>query len=101
MCLAFAQFHKIYFYYGFNGLDVPTILMFNFCRVSSIACAVSDGLKIEQLGDKAGLKTREVKYAITEGRPSFIDFMSYLCFVGGAISGPWYEFKDFQRYMRG
>jgi D-alanyl-lipoteichoic acid acyltransferase DltB (MBOAT superfamily) len=32
--------------------------------------------------------------------PSFLDFMCYLNFCGAAISGPWYEFKDFQKYMR-
>ena len=40
------------------------------------------------------LKSREVKNAIEE-IPSFFDFMAYLYFCGAAISGPFYEFKDF------
>lgn len=71
-------------------------LMFNFCRVTSLVCAVSDGLKIKKHGlEKADLKSREKAYAITEGIPSFADYWCYMYFCGAAISGPWYEFKDF------
>ena len=70
-------------------------LMFNFCRVTSLVCAVSDGIKFKKLGERANLKTREVKYAITEGIPSFTDYCCYMYFCGACISGPWYEFKDF------
>jgi D-alanyl-lipoteichoic acid acyltransferase DltB (MBOAT superfamily) len=77
-------------------------MMFNFCKVTSLVCTVSDGEKIKRLGkDGANLKKREIEYANEDGLPNFLDFWSYLYFVGGAISGPWYEFKDFQRYMRG
>ena len=41
--LAFAQLHRQIYYYGWNGLDVPMNLMFNFCRVSSLACCIRDG----------------------------------------------------------
>jgi D-alanyl-lipoteichoic acid acyltransferase DltB (MBOAT superfamily) len=76
-------------------------LMFNFCRVSSLACAVHDGKKLKKLGEKAGLKKREVAYAIVEGTPSFLDYWCYMFFCGACISGPWYEFRDFQNYMQG
>ena len=31
--------------------------------------------------------------------PSFFDFMSYLYYCGAAISGPWYEYKDFKQLI--
>lgn len=75
--------------------------MFNFCRVTSLVCAVSDGIKIRKLGvDKSDLKSREKAFAITDGIPSFFDYWCYMYFCGACISGPWYEFKDFQMYMR-
>lgn len=75
--------------------------MFNFCRVTSLVCAVSDGLKIKRDGlQNVNLKSREKQYAITDGIPSLPDYWAYMYFCGGAISGPWYEFKDFQSYMR-
>lgn len=77
-------------------------LMFNFCRVTSLVCCVRDGLKLKNETSKqpANLKTREKSFAIEEGIPSFFDFWAYMYFCGGVISGPWYEFKDFQNYMR-
>ncbi len=75
-------------------------LMFNFCRVTSLVCAVSDGIKLKSKGDEnCGLKSREKKFAIVEGIPSLLDFWAYMYFCGGCISGPWYEFKDFKQYM--
>ena len=95
--LAFAQLHRQIYYYGWNGLDVPMNLMFNFCRVSSLACCIRDGhymTKAEKDGKEPDLKPREKAFAIKE-IPSFFDFMSYLYYCGAAISGPWYEYKDF------
>lgn len=40
------------------------------------------------------LKSRELAYAL-ETVPSFFEFLSYIYFCGAAISGPWYEFRDF------
>lgn len=66
-----------------------------------MVCAVSDGLKIKKEGkDKVDLKSREKLYANEEGIPSFFDYWAYMYFVGASISGPWYEFKDFQLYMK-
>ena len=96
--LALAQAHRQYYYYGWNGLDVPMNLMFNFSRLTSLACCIRDGDKIVQakkVGKEAELKPREKAYAV-EKMPSFFDFMSYLYFCGAAISGPWYEYKDFR-----
>ena len=95
--LGFAQLHRQIYYYGWNGLDVPMNLMFNFCRVSSLACCIRDGhymTKAEKDGKEPDLKPREKAFAIKE-IPSFFDFMSYLYYCGAAISGPWYEYKDF------
>jgi lysophospholipid acyltransferase len=76
--------------------------MMNFCKVSSLVCAASDGEKIKRYGkEKAGLRKRELEFANEEGRPSFVDYWAYLYFCGGAISGPWFEFRDFQDYLRG
>ena len=77
--------------------------MFNFCRVTSLVCCVRDGLKVKNAtpSNPANLKTREKSFAIEEGIPSLFDFWAYMYFCGGVISGPWYEFKDFQNYMRG
>ena len=59
-------------------------------------------MKINKNGlEKADLKSREKKYAITDCIPSFFDYWSYMYFCGAAFSGPWYEFRDFQKYMRG
>ena len=96
--LSLAQIHRQVYNYGVNSLDVGTNLMFNFCRVSSLACCISDGDKIVKAkkdGKEADLKPREKAYAI-EQIPSFFDFMSYLYFSGAAISGPWYEYRDFK-----
>lgn len=41
--LAFSQIHKQIYSYGVNGLDVPVSMMFNFCRISSLACCLHDG----------------------------------------------------------
>jgi D-alanyl-lipoteichoic acid acyltransferase DltB (MBOAT superfamily) len=101
LVLALAQLHKQIYTPGVNGLDVPMNLMFNFCRVTSLVCAVSDGVKLKTNGEQdCGLKTREKKFAITEGIPPLLDFWAYMYFCGGCISGPWFEFKDFQQYMR-
>jgi len=94
--LALAQLHKQIYNPGVNGQDVPMNLMFNFCKVTSIVCAVSDGIKINREGlEKVNLKKREKEFAITDGIPSFVDFWAYMYFCGTSISGPWYEFKDF------
>jgi hypothetical protein len=70
-------------------------LMFNFCKVTSLVCCVNDGLKIKNEGEGANLKSREKTFANLEGIPSFFDFWCYMYFCGAAISGPWFEFKDF------
>ena len=41
--LALSQIHKQIFNFGVNGLDVPMNLMFNYCRVTSLACCIRDG----------------------------------------------------------
>lgn len=100
--LAFAQLHKMLYKYGENGLDMPMNLMFNYCRVTSLACCIHDGVTIKkarQAGKEPDLKKREKAFAIEE-MPSFLDFMSYVYFCGGAISGPWYEYKDFIQMIR-
>ena len=83
-------------------MDVPMNLMFNFCRVTSLACCLKDGqvlTKARKDGKEPDLKTREIRYAIEEF-PSFFDYISYLYFCGAAISGPFYEFKDFKLMIR-
>ena len=99
--LALAQAHRQIYYYGWNGLDVPMNLMFNFSRVTSLACCIRDGEKIavaKKEGKEADLKPREKAFAVEE-IPSFFDFISYLYFCGAAISGPWYEYKDFRQMI--
>jgi lysophospholipid acyltransferase len=99
--LALAQLHKQIYNPGVNGQDVPMNLMFNFCKVTSLVCCVSDGVRIKKEGrDKVDLKTREKVYANEDGIPNFFDFWAYMYFCGACISGPWYEFKDFQMYMQ-
>ena len=98
LALALAQIHKQIFNFGVNGLDLPMNLMFNYCRVTALACCIRDGQTVKDArkqGKEPNLKTREKVYAIEE-IPSFFDFISYLYFCGAAISGPFYEFKDFQ-----
>ena len=101
--LALAQIHRLVYSYGWNGLDVPMNLMFNFCRVSSLACCIRDGdkmAKAKKEGKEVDLKPREQAYAISDQEvPSFFDFMSYLYYCGAAISGPWYEYKDFKQMI--
>ena len=43
LALALSQIHKQIYNYGVNGLDVPMNLMFNYCRVTSLACCIRDG----------------------------------------------------------
>lgn len=83
-------------------------MMFNYCRITSLACCIKDGTVIREArkkkGDSTGqipraelgvnLKSRELAYAL-ETVPSFFEFLSYIYFCGAAISGPWYEFRDF------
>ena len=45
------------------------------------------------------MKTREKKYAVQEF-PTFFEYMGYLYFCGAAISGPFYEYKDFIQMIR-
>jgi D-alanyl-lipoteichoic acid acyltransferase DltB (MBOAT superfamily) len=94
--------------YGMNGLNLPICMMFNYCRITSLACCIKDGTIIREArkkkGDTSGkiplaelgvnLKSRELAYAV-EAVPSFFEFLSYVYFCGAAISGPWYEFRDF------
>jgi len=35
-----------------------------------------------------------------EDAPTFLEFFSYMYFCGAAISGPWYEFKDFDNMIK-
>ena len=77
-------------------------LMFNFNRVSALACCLRDGWVMTQArkqGKEPDLKSREKRYAVEEF-PSFFDFISYLYFCGAAISGPFYEYKDFIQMIR-
>jgi hypothetical protein len=37
-------------------------------------------------------------YAIKD-TPSFFDFLSYVFYCGGTISGPFYEYKDFDNFI--
>ena len=95
--LALSQIHKQIYSYGVNGLDVPMNLMFNYCRVTSLACCLRDGqtvIEARRQGKEPDLKRREKQLAI-EDVPSFFDFLSYMYFCGAAISGPFFEFKDF------
>ena len=34
-----------------------------------------------------------------EDTPSFFEFLNYIYFCGAAISGPWYEYQDFQHMI--
>ena len=73
-------------------------MMFNYCKVTSVVCCIKDGTtvkKARKLDQEPDLKRREKLYAVEE-IPSFFDFISYLYFCGAAISGPFYEYKDFQ-----
>lgn len=43
-----AQFHKIVYDYGMNGLDLAICLMYNYCRITSLACCIKDGTVITE-----------------------------------------------------
>ena len=82
--------------------------MYNYCRITSLACCIKDGISVKEARKRkndqqrklavselnVNLKSREIKFAL-EDTPSFLEFFSYMYFCGAAISGPWYEFKDF------
>ena len=96
LCLVAAHLNRQFFHTDYSFLDVHMYQMMNFCKVSSLVCAASDGEKIKRLGKaKADLRSRELEFANEEGRPSLKDYWAYLYFCGGAISGPWFEFRDF------
>jgi lysophospholipid acyltransferase len=112
--LAGAQWHKMIYDYGMNGLNLPITMMFNYCRISSLACCIKDGTVISAARKAKGddvtrkiphselgvdLKRRELKYA-QEDVPTLFEFLSYLYFVGSCISGPWFEFGDFNDLIK-
>jgi len=43
-----AQWHKMIYDYGRNGLNLPITMMFNYCRISSLACCIKDGSVIRE-----------------------------------------------------
>ena len=110
--LASAQFHKMIYDYGMNGLNLPICMMFNYCRITSLACCIKDGTIIAAArklkNDKerkiplselnVDLKRYELAYAV-EDVPNLFEFLSYIYFCGASISGPWYEYKDFHAWI--
>jgi len=91
-----------------NGLNLPICMMFNYCRITSLACCIKDGTTIAKARQEKGdttckipltelnvnLKRNELVNAVEE-LPSFLDFLAYIYFCGASISGPWYEYRDF------
>lgn len=59
--LGSVQLHKQIYQPGVNGLDVTMVLMFNFCRVTSLVCSVKDG---QALRHGAELKKREKEFVV-------------------------------------
>jgi D-alanyl-lipoteichoic acid acyltransferase DltB (MBOAT superfamily) len=107
-----AQLHRMIWDYGQNSLDLAICLMYNYCRITSLACCIKDGTMVKRARDKlkdgqrkvplkelgVDLKARELRFALEE-TPSFVEFLSYIYFCGAAISGPWYEFSDFNNMI--
>ena len=38
-----AHIHKMYYYYGFWGAEVTTIMMINFCKITAVSINYKDG----------------------------------------------------------
>ena len=60
---------------------------------------MKDGDTLKKNRDKPDLKSREKAFAVEE-TPSFLDYISYLYFVGAPICGPWLEYKDLMDFFR-
>jgi len=93
LMLSCAHLYKMYYYYGWWGIEVTTLMMMNLCRITSVAICYKDGV-VPEIDRESKLKTRERYYAIDKC-PSFYDFLGYMYFCGGTIAGPFYEYKDF------
>ena len=111
--LALAHIHKMYYYYDVWGPDVPTIMMMNLCRMTSISCNYRDG-SIPKDRQETDLKSRKLLYFILaswltvtigerayaiEKLPSFYEYIAYMYYCGGTIAGPFYEYKDYLHFI--
>jgi len=72
-------------------------LMMMYTKLISVSINYKDGYLIKN-GQSKKVSKRQTEYSIAE-KPTFIEFMSYIFFCGGAISGPWYEYKDFRNFI--
>jgi len=76
-------------------------IMMAYTKLSSLACNIKDGdthRTAKKEGNEADLKRREKYYAVEEV-PSIFSYLSYMYFVGGSISGPWFEFRDLDDFF--
>ena len=71
-------------------------------KVTCLACVLKDGDEVKRARnakEEPDLKKREVLMAVEE-TPTLFDFIAYMNFAGGSISGPWYEYKDLMMLYR-
>jgi len=81
------------YYYGRNDLDMRMTLMMMYTKLISVSINYKDGYLVANNRDH-NVSKRQQQYAVC-GKPTLLEFLSYMFFCGGAISGPWYEYTDF------
>lgn len=82
--------------------------MWNFCRLTALGINYKDGAlsKEEQIAQLRGSKFNEwtiillgeKSYAVEE-TPTFFNFIAYMYYCGGTLSGPFYEYQDFIQFI--
>jgi len=92
--LSSQHIYKIIFDYGGWRMDTTTFTMIEICRIQSLACIYTDG----GIHNNLKLHPHQVKNKLY-GFPSLLEFSGYTFFVGGAICGPWFEYKDYIRFI--
>lgn len=61
LLLSLSHLHKMYYYYGYWGIEITNLMMMNLCRITSASICYKDGaVPLKEREDK--LKTRKYKY---------------------------------------
>ena len=102
-----AHLHKMVYYYGFWGADVTQVMMMNLCKISSISINYRDGgvpkdkREVELKSSKTISMINLIgeRLCLVEELPSFYDYLGYMYYCGGTITGPFFEYNDFINFI--
>jgi D-alanyl-lipoteichoic acid acyltransferase DltB (MBOAT superfamily) len=95
--ITFSAMTLLHLYY--EGLDIillnmSTVSMISFCKQMGLALCYKDG-------DEDNFKncTGREKAKAVKQKPSLVNYLSYMFFVGQVISGPFSEYCDFEDWL--